>query len=180
MTPIPSVACATGPDSWRRDAEDVVSSSRRGNEEDGPVPPQPGGQARLAADLCIARRRGRTRLQLPPRALTSILSRVCGRYRGRRPDLYVPSVELPQAYLNGMLRTARREEHGDGWRIAGRSRLRLNDPILLVEHVDRLAESGLDGLLERLRRRRVRMDGGRQVLEESAHLQRQGGLPHQL
>ena len=53
-----SVACATGTDSRRRTAGDVVSSSRCCNEEDGPVPPQPGGHARLAADLCVARGRG--------------------------------------------------------------------------------------------------------------------------
>jgi len=37
-------------------------------------------------------------LQLPPRALISTPSRVCGRYRGFRPDLYVLNVELPEAY----------------------------------------------------------------------------------
>ena len=87
VAPMPSVACATVPDSRRRAADDVVSSSRRGNEEDGPVPPQPGGHARLAADLIVARRRSRARLRLPPRALISAPSRACGWYRGRRPDL---------------------------------------------------------------------------------------------
>jgi hypothetical protein len=124
---MPSVACATGPDARRRDADDVVPSSRRGNEEDGPAPPQPGGQARLAADFGVARRRSRTRLQLPPRAWIPTPDRVCGRYRGRRPDLYDLSVEVPQAYSEGMLRTPRCEEHSDGWRIAACSRPRTND-----------------------------------------------------
>jgi hypothetical protein len=45
------------PDSRRRDDGDVPPSPRRGNEEDGYMPPQPFGPMGVVADLCVARRR---------------------------------------------------------------------------------------------------------------------------
>ena len=50
------VLSAAGAYARRRDAGDVVASSRSANTADAPAPPEPEGRMGVAGDLCVARR----------------------------------------------------------------------------------------------------------------------------